>query len=176
MTWSVPLGSQPPGRNIKKTKGVISGTPTATGTFNFTIQVLDNGNSKSATQPFTITINNDPEISTTSLESWTLNVAGYNQTVAATGGTGALAWTLQAGDSLPTGLSLNAATGAITGKPTASGTYVFHIVVTDSIGDTATKMYSVTIAAPLSISPNAFGGAVPQHTVGWWPPCTTRPT
>lgn len=48
---------------------------------------------------------------------------------------------------LPTGLSLDASTGAITGTPTAAGTADINIVVTDANGDTATLPVSVTIEA-----------------------------
>ena len=105
-------------------------------------------------------VNAAPAITTTPLDNWTLDVAGYNQTVAATGGAGTLTWSLQSGDSLPAGLSLSTPTGAITGKPTALGTYIFHVVVTDSIGDTATEAYSVSIASPLTISANGFTTSV----------------
>ena len=40
-TWSVSSGTLPPGLTLNSSSGVISGTPTATGTSNFTIQVAD---------------------------------------------------------------------------------------------------------------------------------------
>jgi methionine-rich copper-binding protein CopC len=55
-TWSIISGSLPAGLSLASTTGVISGTPTATGTSNITVQVTD-ANSQSATQPLNITIN-----------------------------------------------------------------------------------------------------------------------
>lgn len=43
-TWSITAGSLPPGLTLAATTGVISGTPTATGTTNFTVAVTDNAN------------------------------------------------------------------------------------------------------------------------------------
>src|SRR6202011_701427 len=50
-TWNITSGSLPAGLTLTATTGVISGTPTASGTFNFTVTVTDTGNpvqSKSA--------------------------------------------------------------------------------------------------------------------------------
>ena len=57
-------------------------------------------------------------ITTTSLPDGQINVA-YSTTLAATGGTTPYTWSLTSG-TLPSGLSLNASTGAITGTPTVS--------------------------------------------------------
>jgi Tol biopolymer transport system component len=61
----------------------------------------------------------------------------YTSTLAAIGGTAPLTWTWFGGV-LPTGLVLNAATGVVTGTPTAAGNPTVVFVVTDSTGKTAT--------------------------------------
>jgi len=61
----------------------------------------------------------------------------YSATMAATGGTAPLTWILFGGV-LPTGLSLNAGTGVVSGIPTAAGNPTVVFVVTDSTGKTAT--------------------------------------
>lgn len=64
----------------------------------------------------------------------------YDSFVTVTGGTGPYTFALKSG-SLPTGLSLNASTGEITGTPSADGPFSFVIEVTDSLGaktDTST--------------------------------------
>src|SRR4030042_6726478 len=53
-TWSITSGSPPPGVNLAAT-GVISGTPTMAGTFNFTATVTDNM-AATARQPFIINV------------------------------------------------------------------------------------------------------------------------
>ena len=56
-TWSVAEGTLPPGLTMAPDTGAITGTPTAAGTYNFTVQVADSSEpSLTATQPQTITI------------------------------------------------------------------------------------------------------------------------
>jgi hypothetical protein len=55
-SWSMISGSLPPGLTLA-TNGVITGTPTALGTFSFTVQVRDAGNPvQTATKSLTLTI------------------------------------------------------------------------------------------------------------------------
>ena len=84
-------------------------------------------------------------IGTTSLPSGLLNAA-YATTLRAAGGSGAITWSLTTG-SLPAGLTLNAATGVISGTPTAAGTAAFSVTVTDSATPpvTATKNLSIEV-------------------------------
>lgn len=79
----------------------------------------------------------------------------YAQTFGASGGTAPYAnWTVVSG-ALPPGLGLNAASGVLSGVPTAPGAFNFTVRVTDSSGNddvanaTASKNFSLTIAAPL---------------------------
>jgi hypothetical protein len=63
----------------------------------------------------------------------------------AVGGVGAYSWTLVSG-TLPTGLTLGATTGIVSGTPTTAATYYFELRVTDVMGNTATMNYQVVIA------------------------------
>ncbi|QNK58002.1 chitobiase/beta-hexosaminidase C-terminal domain-containing protein [Paenibacillus sp. PAMC21692] len=73
----------------------------------------------------------------------------YTGSVAASGGTGALTYTITSGQ-LPPGLGLDSSTGEITGNPSSSGSYNFTISATDSAitPATASMQYMVTIASP----------------------------
>jgi len=88
----------------------------------------------------------------------------YSGSVAATGGAGTLTYTLAG--ALPAGLSLSASTGAITGTPTAVGTFPFTVSAADAFGDTGTSLtYSITVSyAALAIKPAA--GSLAGGTVG----------
>ena len=56
-TWSIINGTLPSGLRLDTKSGAITGTPSATGTFNFTVQVIDSSNPiQTASQSFTITI------------------------------------------------------------------------------------------------------------------------
>jgi large repetitive protein len=145
-------GSLPPGLSLNATTGVISGSPTAGGSYNFTIQASDQvGNT--GTRAYTLNVGtNSLAVNPPTLPAGTQNVA-YNQTVTASGGTGPYTFALTSG-ALPTGLSLNASTGAITGTPTGSGTSNFTIQATDSIGDTGSRAYAVNIGtSSLTVNP-----------------------
>ncbi len=83
-------------------------------------------------------------ITTASLPGGQINVA-YSQTLAATGGLTPYSWSISTG-ALPAGLTLNAATGAISGTPSAVGTSNFTVKVTDS------EVPAVSQTANLSIT------------------------
>src|SRR5579864_21814 len=54
-TWSVASGNLPAGLTLGATSGIVSGTPSQSGSFSFTIQVAD-GASHTASQAFTVAI------------------------------------------------------------------------------------------------------------------------
>lgn len=117
-------GSLPPGLNFNAASGVISGTPTATGTYAFKVQLTD-----SSAVPYTLTANETINISNP-VPPLTL-VGGpqpvgevgipYTTSLTAAGGVTPYAWSIAAG-SLPAGLSISPTTGVISGTPTAPGT------------------------------------------------------
>lgn len=96
---------------------------------------------------------------TSSLSSGTQG-ASYNQTLQATGGNGTYVWTVEDG-SLPSGLSLDPGTGAITGTPTVLGTSNFTVQCADTGGSTPdTVSLSIMVGAP-------GGGSDPFQVVNW---------
>lgn len=159
-TWSVTAGALPGGLALSS-GGAISGTPTAYGTFNFTVQAKDASNF-TATANLSIKVNPAPVvITTTSLPNGVVNTPGYSATLTATGGATPITWSITAG-SLPTGLVLNAATGAITGTPTTAGTSNFTVQAADSSTPalTATKALSITIIPALTITTTSLPNGI----------------
>jgi hypothetical protein len=153
-TWSVSSGALPAGLTLSPA-GAITGTPTGpAGTASFVVQVKDSGTpQQTRTQPLTIRIAAPLAITTASLASGKAGAA-YNQQLAATGGIAPLVWSLAAGSSpLPSGLSLSTA-GAITGTPSATGTFSFTVQVADSSSpkQVATKAFTLTIAVLYNVS------------------------
>jgi hypothetical protein len=128
-TWSKTSGTLPAG--VTFLGGVLSGTPTSTGTWTFGVQVNDTA-SHSATASFNVTISaptNPVAIGTPSpLTSGPVGLA-YVQSFSATGGTQPYTWTVTSGTT-PPGLALSSG-GVLTGTPTTSGTYNFTVQVTD---------------------------------------------
>jgi hypothetical protein len=99
------------------------------------------GGSTPPTPPATLAIT-----TTSPLTAGTVGTA-YSITLAATGGTTPIKWTVSAG-TLPAGLSLSSA-GVLSGTPTAAGSSTFTITATDSGSPAQTK----TLPATLVISP-----------------------
>jgi hypothetical protein len=154
--WSVVSGSLPAGLNISTQTngtGLISGMPTAAGTTNFTVRVVDSGG-RSGTKDLSITISASLAITTNSLPLGVVN-SPYTATVIAAGGSGGNSWAIVAGSgSLPTGLQISTAqgNGVISGTPTTAGTSSFTVRVTDSGGRTANQQLSITINASISVT------------------------
>ncbi len=163
--WSLTAGSLPSGLSLNAATGVISGTPTAAASATpLTLAVSDTGSpQQSAFVNVTLTIaamSSAPlSISTTSLPNGQAS-ASYSATLVATGGTTPYAWSLTAG-TLPSGLSLNAATGEISGTPTATVTATpLTFTATDANSHTASANLTLTIAAAtitVSVSPKRGG-------------------
>jgi len=165
-TWSISSGSLPAGLTLVASSGAITGTPTSAGTSNFTARVADTVGA-TATKALSIIVVSGLTITTSSLPADTVNIA-YNQTLTASGGTTPYTWAISSG-TLPTGLTLNTSSGAITGTPTAAGTSNFTARVTDNVGATATKALSIVINAALSITtsslPNGAVGSAYNQTL-----------
>jgi len=156
--WGVSAGTLPPGLSLNATSGQITGTPSVSGVFPFTAQVIDSL-AGTATKTLTITIGAGQllTITTASLPDGALNQT-YSQQLAATGGTQPLTWTLGSG-SLPTGLIL-AGTGVISGTPTILGSFSFDVVVTDVNQASARKSLTINITSAVTITSGNFTGAV----------------
>ena len=149
-SWTVSGGNLPPGLMLSSS-GVVSGTPTSTGSFSFTVQITDSHGVFDFAQ-VSLGIGTGPlSITTTQLPSGTQGV-GYSATLTGSGGLRPYNWSISSG-ALPPGLTLDAASGVISGTPTANGVYSFTIQLTDA------NQYSV--AAPLQIVVNpAIGNSL----------------
>ena len=145
--------------------GVLSGTPTAGGSFTFTVRATD---ASAAPGPY-----NGSRAYTLTIAAPTITVApatlpngatgtAYSQTITASGGTAPYSFAITTG-ALPAGLSLTSA-GVLSGTPTASGSFTFTVTATDastgsgpfsgsrsytiSIVNTTTTVSSVTRLTP----------------------------
>ncbi len=144
-TFTVTSGTLPSGVTLNATTGVLGGTPAAGtgGTYNLNI-TASNGVYPSATQPFTLTVNQAPAITSANNTTFTVGTAG-SFTVTATGYP---APTFALNGPLPTGLSLDASTGILSGTP-ASGTggnYNNYIVTaSNGVSPNASQNFTLVI-------------------------------
>jgi len=145
-TWALVSGALPTGLNPLSAGGLISGTPTVVGTFNFSVRVTDSVGG-TATSVLAITVVSPPLlIATTTLPDGTLTppATPYSFTFVATGGTPGYTWAITSG-ALPPGLGTLSVGGVISGTPTTVGTFSFAVKVTDFTAQTATAVVSITI-------------------------------
>jgi hypothetical protein len=171
--WEVILpgtGPLPPGLALSQ-QGALTGTPTQAGTFPFTIEVLIGGQCRQQKQ-YTLVINGGgcPTITVSptnpTLTAGTMGTA-YTQTFTQSGGSGAITWS-NPGGGLLGGLTLNTATGELSGTPTAQGIFTFTMRATDANQCTGERTYTLTINAmpcpTITVSPS--GSTLTAGTVG----------
>jgi len=152
-TWSITNGSLPPGLTLA-TSGAISGTPTTSGLFSFTVQAADSS-SNTASAPLSLAVSNGRlMITTTQLPGGTQTVP-YRATLGVMGGVPPYTWSIASG-SLPSGLTLNSSSGVISGTPQSGGASNFTVEATDAIREDATAQLQITVHA--SVTNSALSG------------------
>ena len=161
--WSVAPGSQPlPAGLTLDTDGTLSGYPTASGPFSFTVRVTD-GMANHLDQTVSVSIAPvDLEIVTATLPP-TQTGLPYSQQLAATGGQLPYTWSLAPGsDPLPPGVTLNSA-GLLSGTFTIASTFFFDAQVTDALGSNAVQNFALTVT---NIGLAVATTTLPNATVG----------
>lgn len=169
-TWSVQ--NAPPGLTMS-TQGVLSGSPTLTGTFAFNVtatpvfsdfgqrspNVLSGALSPRISGPVTATyqLTVAPGLVFTSSVTLPKGVAGmnYSFTLTASGGTPPYSFSVEPSGAIPNMLPANltlSAGGLISGIPTTAGDYGFAVDVTDANGVVTSAFLTLIIAPPLSIT------------------------
>jgi hypothetical protein len=153
VTFDVTAGSLPSGITLAA-DGALSGTPTQTGTFPFTVTATDADND-TGTQAYSLVIACQTiTVGPATLDAGTSGTLYPAVTFTETGGIGATSFS-ESG-ALPTGITFAAAT--LTGTPTQSGTFPFQVTATDSNSCTGSVSDALTINAatlqPANVSDN----------------------
>ena len=175
--FTISAGALPDGLALDA--GVISGSPTAPGKFDFTVNATDSSTGVGA--PYSTSLSYTVAVAATDVDfvfspnggALADAMAGetYSQSLSASGGTGPLLYRLSAGD-LPKGMVLNVSTGELTASPVSAdavGEYDFTIEVRDATGSTGTARFSLLVGerevgvqdkvvtvAPGSTPPNVY--------------------
>lgn len=130
-SYSLAAGALPAGLALDAATGIISGTAGVAGQSVFTVRVTDLSGAHVDRQ-FAITVIAEPLSLSGAAPAWTVGTP-YSYTYSAAHGVPPYSWSLAAG-ALPAGLALNAATGEISGTPTAGNAPAWTVRVTDSAG------------------------------------------
>jgi len=135
----------PAGLSFDSTSGAITGSPTVTsGLTTYTVTVID-ANSAAASNTFQLTING-AVTATQSVASKTLTQGTASPFTPVTGGGGTVPLSYGVSPPLPTGLSFDTTTGAITGAPTVThAASTFTVTVTDANGSSSSNTFQLTI-------------------------------
>jgi hypothetical protein len=162
--FSLSDGALPPGLSLSQ-NGQLSGSPTAAGVYRFTVTATVTSSLCPGSRSYTLTVSggtcpaitlNPPVLPAAQMG------ATYGQQLSGSGGTEPYSFALTAG-SLPGNMALSPA-GALTGAPTASGTFNFAAQATDASGCAGTRNYMLSVAGcpSITISP----GSLPDGTTG----------
>jgi len=157
----------PTGLSIDVSTGIISGTPTTTGSYPVTITATNLGGTDSKT--LTINVNNPPApiITSTATASGIVD-STFNYAITASNNPGSYNAT-----ALPAGLIINTSTGVISGTPTIFGVYTSTISATNAGGtDSITLTITIDTLPPISgivVYPNPLvnGGSLHVTLLGW---------
>ena len=161
VTYGAPPADLPPGLTLNTLTGVISGTPTAAGSFTVPVTVALSGGTSSTVSFIwdvagTITFPAQASRSTSlgspvsvqvSVTDTNSGLSGYTPPVfTATG--------------VPPGLTLNTSSGLISGWPSTAGTYSVKVTAKDGLGATASASFTWTVKA---VADSGTTGAIKQN-------------
>jgi Putative Ig domain len=148
-TWSIASGQLPPGLTLNATSGTITGSPTAAGVYEFRLRVSDG--SLRVSKQFTVPVREPLVAHATDVPPAEVGAPIASPKLVATGGSRTRAWRLEG--TLPTGLSFDALSGAITGTPGVAGSFPLKLVVSDSEGRNAGVELTIVVRPRLTIAP-----------------------
>ncbi|HYM08628.1 MAG TPA: kelch repeat-containing protein, partial [Terriglobales bacterium] len=175
LTWSVTGGGLPPGISLSA-GGILHGTPTATGLYNFTVSVTDSSSPQkvAAAVNFTLTVIQQLVVTTTTLPNGTEGVP-YSAPINTSGGTPQIFFSVTQAN-FPPGLTItqpavSSTSDTLAGTPTLAGVYNFTEFVADSGNpqQTASQAYTVTIAPQPPTNLIASPQAPTIVTLTWTP-------
>ena len=166
-TYTVSSGALPPGLSLQNQTGVLSGTPTTVGTYNFQVQAANtSGGEPDITPTITIGIGTGsaaPAITTTASSTSVQVGQGLSFAVTASGSP---LPTLSVTGTLPAGISfanIGDGSGTFSGVPPAGteGSYPVTVTATNGVSPAATKAFTIVVTgiAPAFVNQSAPGSA-----------------
>ncbi|MEV8339298.1 Ig domain-containing protein [Leucobacter sp. NPDC077196] len=147
-SFTVTAGELPAGVTLDPATGAFTGTPTEAGAYAFTV-AASNGIGTATTREFTGTVEQAPNWNVT--VGWSPQVGEALDVTFSADGTPAPTYSISSGE-LPDGLTLDGATGRVTGTPTTPGAYSFIILASNTQGTQALSVSGTVTAAPGAIT------------------------
>ena len=132
-------GALPAGLNLSTATGLISGTPTVTGTFSVPISATNPGGTGNATLTVNLQPTPPPPSITSSLTVTGSNGVPFSYAIGATNSP-----VSYSASGLPSGLNVNTTTGLISGTASVTGTYSVPISATN-FGGTANATLTINL-------------------------------
>ncbi|MGA7409942.1 MAG: putative Ig domain-containing protein [Bryobacteraceae bacterium] len=154
------ISGQPSWLAVDPITGSLSGTPATAGSYTFTATVTDSA-APASTAQIQVTISVAAHLQVVAPTNFA-GIVGvpFSATLAAANGTSPYNWQISG---QPSWLTINAATGVLSGTPAAAGPFTFTATVTDS-GDpssTAQAQVTITVVPQLQVvSSTTFAGIV----------------
>jgi large repetitive protein len=158
LTWTVSNGSLPGGLSLSSS-GVVSGTPTAAGSYTFTVRVDSGG--RSASKQFQLVVAEKLAASAPAAQTWEVG-RPLQISIDAKGGSPGYSWKFSGTLPLHTGFvgdKGNGSTSFLQGVPGEAGTFPIVLTVTDAAGASAQVDVTLTVAPKLQIKTFAIGRA-----------------
>lgn len=167
-SFSVATGDTlPAGLSLDATTGELSGTPAAAGSTTFRV-VAENSAGEVTSGPVTLVVQEAPVFTAAEPPVAAVRTA-YSYSFTASG-TPTPTYRVEAGDTLPVGLTLDATTGELSGTPAAAGTTTFRVTAENSAGEvTSDPITFIVQEAPTFIDatpPAAVAGAEYSYFFG----------
>ena len=152
--WAVKQGALPAGLTLSST-GSLSGTPRATGSFTFTVAVSDA--KRIGTKELTLVVTTPLALALPASSPAEVGVA-YTLTPTISGGATPFVWSVSAG-ALPAGLTLDAASGTVSGVPSTSGSFQIALSAASADGASAETGTRLSVAPHLAVATTRLASA-----------------
>lgn len=150
-SYAITGGVLPTGLILNTTTGAITGTPTTVLNSVITVTVTD-ALARTKSDTFMLGVGNLLGITPTRMNDGIVGSAYNGPAPTGSNIVGQPTWGIAAGSSLPAGLSIDAATGAISGTPTTALNKTVKLSLKDGIARTITKDVTFNVVPVLQIS------------------------
>ncbi len=160
--WNLTSGTLPAGMGLQVFSGRLAGSPSTSGTFDFTLEVSD-WEGRLAERPFSLEVVPALEMISATFASGQVFLE-LKETLQAAGGVPPYNWALESG-SLPEGVNLTSA-GELGGTPLEPGLFPITVVVEDARGSRLSRLFDLVITPAVGAPPFVSVSFLPDATEG----------